>query len=98
MGLCLRRRRTRIVTAVSERLGAFALSAPFLLSDSPAAFAQEPGSDVLTADIPAEPLASALSAFASQTGLRFVYVSGVLRNQKSHAVSVPDPQEHRVAV
>jgi iron complex outermembrane receptor protein len=87
MGLCLRRRRTRIATAVSDILGAFALSTPLALCDSPAAFAQELASEVLTADIPAQPLASALSGFASQTGLQVVYVSGVIRNQKSHAVA-----------
>jgi iron complex outermembrane receptor protein len=91
MGLGLQRQRTRIATVVSDVLGALALSAAVVLCDSPVTHAQEAGSEVLTADIPAEPLASALSAFATQTGLQVVYVSGVIRNQKSHAVSAGLP-------
>jgi iron complex outermembrane recepter protein len=41
----------------------------------------------LGADIPAQPLARALAAFANRTGLQLVYVSGVVANQRSHAVS-----------
>ena len=44
-------------------------------------------STALAADIPSEPLAQALAAFARQTGLQLVYVSGVVRDQRSHAVS-----------
>ena len=33
------------------------------------------------------PLAQALEEFARQTGLQLVYVSGVVRDQRSHAVS-----------
>jgi outer membrane receptor protein involved in Fe transport len=42
---------------------------------------------VLTADIPAQPLARALDAFSRQTGLHLVYISGVIRDQRSRAVS-----------
>jgi iron complex outermembrane recepter protein len=87
MGLRLRRPWTQIATAVSEILGTFALSGPFALCDVPAAFAQEPASGVLSADIPAQPLPQALAAFAQQTGLQFVYVSRIVHNQKSHPVS-----------
>lgn len=38
-------------------------------------FAQSPG--VLSADIPPQPLAQALAAFAQQTGLQLVYVSEI---------------------
>jgi len=40
---------------------------------------------VLSADIPAQPLALALEAFAHQTGLQLVYVSEVVRDQRSQA-------------
>jgi outer membrane receptor protein involved in Fe transport len=41
----------------------------------------------LTTDIPAQPLSSALEAFADQTGLHLVYLSRIVRNQTSRAVS-----------
>jgi iron complex outermembrane recepter protein len=41
----------------------------------------------LTADIPAQPLAQALEAFARQTGLQLVYVSALVHDQRSRAVS-----------
>jgi outer membrane receptor protein involved in Fe transport len=41
----------------------------------------------LTTDIPAQPLSSALEAFADQTGLHLVYLSRIVRDQKSRAVS-----------
>lgn len=42
---------------------------------------------MLSADIPAQPLAQALAAFAQQTGLQLVYVSQIVNNQRSHAVA-----------
>ena len=57
------------------------------LLDAPATLAQAVEPTALTADIPAEPLAQALEGFARQTGLQLVYVSDVLRDQRSHAVS-----------
>jgi outer membrane receptor protein involved in Fe transport len=50
----------------------------------PLAEASEP--TALSADIPAEPLAQALEAFARQTGLQLVYLSAVMGDQRSHAV------------
>ena len=50
------------------------------------ALAQTHEPAALGTDIPAQPIAPALAAFARQTGLQLVYVSGVIRNQKSHAV------------
>jgi iron complex outermembrane recepter protein len=57
----------------------------------PIVFAQPPATQgveipALTADIPAQPLAQALEAFARQTGLQLVYVSEVVQDQRSHAV------------
>ena len=56
------------------------------LLDAPPTLAEAPEPTVLTADIPAAPLAQALEAFARQTGLQLVYVSAVVREQRSHAV------------
>jgi len=50
-----------------------------------AAPAHEPAA-VLGDDIPVQPLDEALAAFAEQTGLHFVYVSNVVRQQNSSAV------------
>ncbi len=77
----------KVSTAVSEALRTLAIYAPLALAGahpSPVWAAESP---TLTAGIPAQPLASALEAFASQTGLQLVYVSGVVRSQKSHAIS-----------
>jgi len=61
---------------------------------TPVAFAQSeptqpPAIDIpaLSADIPAQPLAQALEAFARQTGLQLVYVSEVVHDQRSRAVA-----------
>src|ERR1700748_1683623 len=86
MGLRLRRPSRPVVTAASEILGTCALAVPFALSSSPA-LTQERVSAVLSTDIPAQPLAQALTAFAQQTGLQLVYVSQIVNNQKSHAVA-----------
>jgi len=72
---------------VSGILRALPVCAPFALFDVPAAFAESAQPAALSADIPAEPLAPALEAFARQTGLQLVYVSGVVRDQRSHAVT-----------
>jgi iron complex outermembrane receptor protein len=81
-----RHRSARIATVVSGILRALPICAPIALFDGPVALA-EGAQPALTADIPAEPLAPALEAFARQTGLQLVYVSGVVRDQRSHAVS-----------
>ena len=72
---------------VSGVLRALAICAPVSLVDAPAALAQAFEPRALAADIPAQPIAQALAAFARQTGLQLVYVSGVVRNQRSRAVS-----------
>ena len=72
---------------VSGVLRALSICAPVALLDAPATLAQAFESTALAADIPAQPLAQALAAFARQTGLQLVYVSGVVRDQRSHAVS-----------
>jgi iron complex outermembrane recepter protein len=77
---------TNIATAVSAALRALAVCAPVAVI-APAALAQSHQQRPLTVDIPAQPLVEALATFARQTGLQFVYVSSVVRNQKSHAIS-----------
>jgi outer membrane receptor protein involved in Fe transport len=73
----------RIARAVSQILRALPRGAPLALLASTPVLATEAAP--LSADIPAQPLIQALAAFAQQTGLQFVYVSGVVRKQKSHA-------------
>ena len=80
-----------IAVVVSGLLRASALCMPATLIGSQCVWAAEAA---LTTDIPAQPLARALEAFAEQTGLHLVYLSRVVRNQKSHAVSAGlRPQE-----
>jgi len=81
---CSRRRSPEIATVVSGMLRALPLCAPVLVAVPPA-IAQSTAVAPLSADIPAQPLGEALDAFASQTGLQVVYVSGILRKQKSRA-------------
>jgi len=68
-------------------LRALSICAPAALFDAPSALAQAFEPTALAADIPAQPLAQALEEFARQTGLQFVYVSGIVSDQRSHAVS-----------
>jgi iron complex outermembrane receptor protein len=72
--------------AVSGILRTLSICVPVAFVGAPPALAQTVANSTLDADIPAQPLAQALAAFASQTGLQLVYVSGVVRSQKSHAV------------
>jgi iron complex outermembrane recepter protein len=81
------RRSAGIATVMSGVLRALSICAPVAIFDAPATLAQAFEPKALTVDIPAQPLAQALAAFGRQTGLRFVYVSGVVRDQRSHAVS-----------
>jgi outer membrane receptor protein involved in Fe transport len=69
---------------VSGVLRALAICAPVVLLGSLASLAQASGSTALAADIPAQPLAQALAAFTRQTGLQVLYVSNVVRDQRSH--------------
>jgi iron complex outermembrane receptor protein len=87
MGGQSHRRSSDIATIVSGILRALSICAPVALVDAQATLAQAFEPKALTADIPAESLAQALAAFARQTGLQFVYVSGVVRDQRSHAAS-----------
>jgi iron complex outermembrane recepter protein len=87
MGGQSRHRSAGIATVVSGILRALSICAPAALFDAPATLAQVSERGALTADIPAQPLAQALEAFARQTGLQLVYISGVVRDQRCHAVS-----------
>jgi iron complex outermembrane receptor protein len=88
----VRRRRPTVHVArmVSELLRTVPCCAPIALA-APVALAQPDSSATLMVAIPAQPLAQALSAFATQTGLQMVYVSGLIRNQQSHAVAAEVP-------
>ena len=83
----MRGARSEIANAVRNLLGCLPLCAPVLLLDAPAALAQTAQSAPLTIDIPAQPLPGALAVFAQQTNLQLVYVSAVVANKRSRAVS-----------
>jgi iron complex outermembrane receptor protein len=72
---------------VSAVLLALSICAPVAFAESQATQTQAVETPALTADIPAQPLAQALEAFARQTGLQLVYVSEVVQTQRSRAVS-----------
>ena len=72
---------------VSGVLRALSICAPVALLDAPPTLAQTLQPTSLAADIPARPLAEALAAFARQTGLQLVYVSGIVRDRRSHAAA-----------
>jgi outer membrane receptor protein involved in Fe transport len=76
-----------IATAISGALNTLAVCAPIALAGPYAAPARAAEPVTLAADVPAQSLDRALEAFARQTGLQLVYVSGVVRDQKSHAVT-----------
>ena len=84
MGVRLPRPSANIAAAVCGVLRGLMVWTPLLVFNAPPALAQ---TTVLTADIPAQPLAKALDAFARQTGLHLVYISGLIRDQRSHTVS-----------
>jgi len=86
MGGRSRRQPNGVATAVSRILRAASICAPAACIDAPVTLAAAPESPSLTVDIPAEPLAQALEAFARQTGLQLVYVSDIVREQRSQAV------------
>jgi len=66
-------------------LGALAACTLMTLLGTRALEAQD--SAPLMSDIPAQPLGPALATFARQTGLHVVYVSKIVRDQHSHAVT-----------
>ncbi len=68
-------------------LRALSIGAPLAPIDVSTAIAQTAEPTTLSADIPAQPLAEALAAFARQTNLHVVYVFEVVRNKRSDAVS-----------
>jgi iron complex outermembrane receptor protein len=75
------------ITAVAAAvLRALAACAPAALLNVSVVRAQEVEPKALVADIPGQPLAKALAAFANQTGLQIVYVSGIVDNQRSRTV------------
>jgi iron complex outermembrane receptor protein len=85
-----RQRRDRSIatrTLVSAVLRVLSICALVALAATPAAQTQASEIPVLAADIPAQPLAQALEAFARQTGLQLVYVSELVQTQRSRAVS-----------
>jgi iron complex outermembrane receptor protein len=75
-----------IATVMSGVLRALSICVPVAIFDAQATLAQAFEPKALGADIPVQPLAQALAAFGRQTGLQIVYVSGVVRDQRSHAV------------
>jgi len=82
-----RRRSGGISTLMPPVLRALSICRrPPRLLNAPATLAQPVDSADLAGGIPAQPLARALEAFARQTGLQLVYLSGVVRSQKAHAV------------
>src|SRR6516162_2407497 len=86
-GVRVRQPAAQIARVVSGVLRALSICVPVALVDAPAAPAEAVAPATLPADIPAQPLAQALGEFARHTGLQLVYVSSVVRDKKSHAVS-----------
>ena len=72
--------------AVSQVVGSASICVPLVIGAAGSVLAQAV-SDRLSADIPAEPLAQALAAVADQTGIQMIYVSGLVKDRKSNAVS-----------
>jgi outer membrane receptor protein involved in Fe transport len=81
-----RHRSVDVATVVSIVLRTVAVAAPVTLAGVAGTPTWAAESTRLVADIPAQPLARALKAYASQTGLQLVYVSNIVRNQTSNAV------------
>jgi outer membrane receptor protein involved in Fe transport len=84
-----RQRRDRSIGTrelVSAVLLALSIFAPFAFAEIQPTPTQAGDIPTLTADIPAQPLARALEEFVRQTGLRLVYVSELVRDQRSRAV------------
>lgn len=72
---------------MSALLRVSSICAPVAVAQPQATQTQATDIPALTADIPEQPLAHALEAFAQQTGLQVVYVSAVVNDQRSRAVS-----------
>ena len=71
---------------MSGVLRALAVGTPIALAQAPAVLAQAAEPEARATGIPAQPLGQALTALARQTGLQLLYVSGLVRNQRSHPV------------
>jgi iron complex outermembrane recepter protein len=97
MGVRSRRRSADIATVVSGVLRGLSICAPVALVDVSATVAQASESTSLVADIPTQPLAQALTAFARQTGLQLVYLSSVIRDQRSRAVAAGSKADEALA-
>jgi iron complex outermembrane recepter protein len=82
---------------VSGVLRGLSIWAPLALLDVPTTLAQASESPSLVADIPTQPLAQALAAFARQTGLQLVYVSSVIRDQRSQRVAAGSKADEALA-
>lgn len=88
MEIRLPRSATQVITLLlSGMFRALCTGVTLALWLAPAALALTNAPAALTADIPAQPLAQALVAFAQQTGLHLVYVSALVRNKNSCAVA-----------
>jgi iron complex outermembrane recepter protein len=77
---------TQIASAVSRVLRALVIGVPIAQGVAPMALAQSAAPAGPVVAIPAQPLGLALAAFARQTGLQVLYVSGLVRAHTSHAV------------
>lgn len=91
MGVRSARRPRPIAGAVSRILGPLPVLTAAALLDSESAIAAAPARAMLAAEIPAQPLAQALSAFARETGLQLVYISGVVSNRNSRTAAAGLP-------
>ena len=87
MGVRSRQASTDIAVAVSSALRALTVCVPGTLLGVPTVMAQALEPAPLSADIPQQPLAEALAAFARQTGLHLIYESDLARNRRSGAAS-----------
>ena len=86
----------QIATVASGVLRALSICAPVALVSVSTATAQA-AEPALSADIPVQPLAQALAEFAHQTGLQLVYVSDLVRNQKSGTASAGSSAQDALA-
>jgi iron complex outermembrane receptor protein len=77
----------KIATVVSRLLRTPTVASSVLLTATGVAQSRPVTTASLAADIPSQPLAAAFTELANQTGLQLVYLSEVVRNQRSHAVS-----------
>jgi hypothetical protein len=72
-----------ITEVVARASYALTVALVIAFSDAATAGSEPPVSASLRADIPPQPLAAALVAFADQTGLELVYVSNILSDRKT---------------